>query len=142
MICASEDVSNADPNAIVVATACAQAVERIGMPEAQIILAQAATYVACAPKSNSAVNAIQEAMRCVKAKKTTVPVHLQDAHYGGHESLGHGIGYKYAHDYPNHYVKQQYLPSEIEGEHFYELSDMGYEKKLKEHMKKLHEEAE
>ena len=84
--------------------------------------------MACAPKSNSAVNAIQEAMRCVKAKKTTVPVHLQDAHYGGHESLGHGIGYKYAHDYPNHYVKQQYLPSEIEGEHFYELSDMGYGK--------------
>ena len=91
--------------------------------------------MACAPKSNSAVNAIQEAMRCVKEKKTTVPVHLQDAHYGGHESLGHGIGYKYAHDYPNHYVNQQYLPSEIEGEHFYELSDMGYEKKLKEHMK-------
>ena len=142
MICASEDVGNADPNAIVVASACAQAVERVGMPEAQIILAHAAYYVACAPKSNSAVNAIQEAMRCVKAKKTTVPVHLQDAHYGGHESLGHGIGYKYAHNYKNHYVNQQYLPSEIEGEHFYELSDMGYEKKLKEHMKKIHDEAE
>ena len=142
MILASEDIGNADPQALCVATAAAQAVERVGMPESQIILSQAVTYMACAPKSNSAVNAIQEAMRCVKAKKTTVPVHLQDAHYGGHESLGHGIGYKYAHDYPNHYVKQQYLPSEIEGEHFYELSDMGYEKKLKEHMKKIHEEAE
>ena len=142
MICAAEDVGNADPQALQVAVAAAQAVERVGMPESQIILSQAVTYMACAPKSNSAVNAIQEAMRCVKAKKTTVPVHLQDAHYGGHESLGHGIGYKYAHDYPNHYVKQQYLPSEIEGEHFYELSDMGYEKKLKEHMKKIHEEAE
>ena len=142
MILASEDIGNADPQALCVATAAAQAVERVGMPESQIILSQAVTYMACAPKSNSAVNAIQEAMRCVKAKKTTVPVHLQDAHYGGHESLGHGIGYKYAHNYPNHYVNQQYLPSEIEGEHFYELSDMGYEKKLKEHMKKIHEEAE
>ena len=141
MICAAEDVGNADPQALTVAVSAAQAAERIGLPEAQIILSQAVTYVACAPKSNSAVNAIQEAMRCVKAKKTTVPVHLQDAHYGGHESLGHGIGYKYAHDYPNHYVKQQYLPPEIKGEHFYELSDMGYEKKLKEHMKKIHEEA-
>ena len=141
MILASEDIGNADPQALCVATAAAQAVERVGMPESQIILSQAVTYMACAPKSNSAVNAIQEAMRCVKAKKTTVPVHLQDAHYGGHESLGHGIGYKYAHDYPNHYVKQQYLPPEIKGEHFYELSDMGYEKKLKEHMKKIHEEA-
>ena len=100
MICAAEDVGNADPQALQVAVAAAQAVERVGMPESQIILSQAVTYMACAPKSNSAVNAIQEAMRCVKAKKTTVPVHLQDAHYGGHESLGHGIGYKYAHDYP------------------------------------------
>ena len=107
MILASEDIGNADPQALCVATAAAQAVERVGMPESQIILSQAVTYMACAPKSNSAVNAIQEAMRCVKAKKTTVPVHLQDAHYGGHESLGHGIGYKYAHDYPNHYVNQQ-----------------------------------
>ena len=87
--------------------------------------------MACAPKSNSAVNAIQEAMRCVKAKKTTVPVHLQDAHYGGHESLGHGIGYKYAHDYPNHYVKQQYLPDEAKTERFYQLSEEGYEKELR-----------
>lgn len=80
------------------------------------------------------MNAIFAAMNSVKRTKTTVPVHLQDAHYGGHEKLGHGIGYKYAHDYPNHYVQQQYLPDEIKDEKFYELSDMGYEKKLKEHM--------
>ena len=134
MILASEDIGNADPQALVVATAAAQAVERVGMPESQIILSQAAAYMACAPKSNAAVNAIFAAMDSVKRTRTTVPAHLQDAHYGGHEKLGHGIGYKYAHDYPNHYVKQQYLPDEIQGEKFYELSDMGYEKKLKEHM--------
>ena len=137
MICASEDVGNADPNALVVAVSAAQAVERIGMPESQIILSQAVTYMACAPKSNSAVNAIFAAMDSVKRTKTTVPVHLQDAHYGGHEKLGHGIGYKYAHDYPNHYVHQQYLPTEIQGEHFYELSDIGYEKTLKEYQQKI-----
>lgn len=141
MICASEDVGNADPMALTVAVSAAQAVERIGMPEAQIILSQAVLYVASAPKSNAAVMAISKAMESVQTKRTSVPAHLQDAHYGGHENLGHGVGYRYAHDYPNHYVKQQYLPPEIEGEHFYELSDMGYEKKLKEHMKKIHEEA-
>ncbi|MGI6069875.1 MAG: replication-associated recombination protein A [Blautia sp.] len=137
MICASEDVGNADPMAITVAVSAAQAVERVGMPESQIILSQAASYVACAPKSNSAVNAIYAAIESVKKTRTTVPPHLQDAHYGGHESLGRGIGYKYAHEYPNHYVKQQYLPSEIQGETFYELSDMGYEKKLKEHLARI-----
>ena len=141
MILASEDIGNADPQAIQVAVAAAQAVERVGMPESQIILAQAAAYMACAPKSNSAVNAIFAAMDSVKHKRTTVPAHLQDAHYGGHEKLGHGIGYKYAHDFPNHYVEQQYLPSEILGETFYELSNMGYEKKLKEHMEKIREQA-
>ena len=141
MILASEDIGNADPQAIQVAVAAAQAVERVGMPESRIILAQAAAYMACAPKSNSAVNAIFAAMDSVKHKRTTVPAHLQDAHYGGHEKLGHGIGYKYAHDFPNHYVEQQYLPSEILGETFYELSDMGYEKKLKEHMEKIREQA-
>ena len=141
MILASEDIGNADPQAIQVAVAAAQAVERVGMPESQIILAQAAAYMACAPKSNSAVNAIFAAMYSVKHKRTTVPAHLQDAHYGGHEKLGHGIGYKYAHDFPNHYVEQQYLPSEILGETFYELSDMGYEKKLKEHMEKIREQS-
>lgn len=107
------------------------------MPESQIILSQAAAYMACAPKSNSAVNAIFAAMESVRNTQTTVPVHLQDAHYGGHEKLGKGIGYQYAHNYPNHYVNQQYLPSEIQNQHFYELSDMGYEKTLKEHMKKI-----
>lgn len=142
MILASEDIGNADPQALCVAVAAAQAVERVGMPESQIILSQAAAYMACAPKSNAAVNAIFDAMSSVKKTKTTVPVHLQDAHYGGHEKLGHGIGYKYAHNYKNHYVQQQYLPTEILGEKFYELSDMGYEKTLKEHMKKIHDEAE
>ena len=141
MILASEDIGNADPQAICVAVAAAQAVERVGMPESQIILSQAAAYMACAPKSDSAVNAIAAAMNSVRNIRTTVPAHLQDAHYGGHEKLGRGIGYKYAHDYPNHYVEQQYLPSEILGTRFYELSDMGYEKELKNHMKKIKGES-
>ena len=141
MICASEDVGNADPMALTVAVSAAQAVERIGFPEAQIILAQAASYVACAPKSNSAVNAIFAAMESVKTKRTSVPPHLQDAHYPGAGKLGHGTGYKYAHDYPNHYVEQQYLPDEVLGEKFYELSDNGYEKQIKEHFKKIKGEA-
>lgn len=141
MILASEDIGNADPQAICVAVSAAQAVERVGMPESQIILSQAAAYMACAPKSNSAVNAIAAAMNSVRNIRTTVPAHLQDAHYGGHEKLGRGIGYKYAHDYPNHYVEQQYLPSEILGTRFYELSDMGYEKELKNHMKKIKGES-
>ena len=111
MICASEDVGNADPQALQVAVAAAQAVERVGMPEAQIILAQAVTYVASAPKSNAACNAIFAAMEAVKKVKIrTIPPYLQDAHYGGAGRLGRGIGYLYAHDYPRHYVKQQYLP--------------------------------
>ena len=137
MICAAEDVGNADPMALTVAVSAAQAVERIGMPESQIILSQAASYVACAPKSNSACNAIFAAMDSVKSIKTTVPVHLQDAHYRGHESLGHGIGYKYAHDYPNHYVEQQYLPDEIKDAKFYIPSENGYEKNIREHFKKI-----
>ena len=137
MILASEDIGNADPQALQVAVAAAQAVERVGMPESQIILSQAVTYMACAPKSNSAVNAIFAAMNSVKKTKTTVPAHLQDAHYGGHNKLGHGVGYQYAHDYPNHYVKQQYLPSEILGEQFYEPGDLGYERVIKENMKKI-----
>ena len=137
MILASEDIGNADPQALQVAVAAAQAVERVGMPESQIILSQAVTYMACAPKSNAAVNAIFAAMDSVKHTQTTVPVHLQDAHYGGHEKLGKGIGYKYAHDYPDHYVEQQYLPSEIEGSHFYEPGDLGYEKTIKEYLQKI-----
>lgn len=141
MICASEDVGNADPMALNVAVSAAQAVERIGMPEAQIILSQAVLYVATAPKSNSACNAVFAAMDNVKKYKTTVPVHLQDAHYKGSAKLGHGIGYKYAHDYPNHYVKQQYLPDEIRDAVFYEASDNGYEKTIKAHMKQIKDEA-
>ena len=137
MICASEDVGNADPMALTVAVSAAQAVERVGMPESQIILSQAASYVACAPKSNSACNAIFAALDSVKRTKTTVPVHLQDAHYRGHENLGHGIGYKYAHDYPNHYVEQQYLPDEIKNEKFYIPSENGYEKNIREYFKKI-----
>lgn len=138
MICASEDVSNADPQALVVATQAAQAVERLGMPEARIILAQAAAYVACAPKSNSAIMAIDRAMQYVSDHPNyRIPSYLQDAHYKGAAKLGHGIGYQYAHDFENHYVKQQYLPDEAKDERFYELSDQGYEKKLREHMEFL-----
>ena len=137
MICASEDVGNADPQALVVATAAAQAVERVGLPESQIILAHAATYVATAPKSNSVVNAIFAAKGAVeKYTNAEVPPHLRDAHYSGSRELGH-VGYKYAHDYPDHYVKQQYLPDEIMGESFYIPGDNGYEKKLKEWMEYL-----
>ena len=135
MICASEDVGNADPNALVVAVSAAQAVERIGMPESQIILSQAASYVATAPKSNAAYMGIAKAMKTVADTRTMpVPAHLQDKHYKGAEKLGHGLGYKYAHDYPNHYVTQQYLPDGMEGMRFYEPSENGYEKKIREHM--------
>lgn len=137
MICASEDVGNADPQALQVAVAAAQAVERIGMPEAQIILSQAVTYVAGAPKSNAACNAIFRALDSVRSTKTTVPSHLQDAHYKGAANLEHGVGYKYAHDYPEHYVKQQYLPDEIKHERFYEPTEMGEEKRIKERLERL-----
>lgn len=132
MICASEDVGNADPMALTVAVSASLAVERVGMPEAQIILSNAASYVACAPKSNSAVNAINAAMKAVKTQTLMpVPPHLQDRHYSGAAALGRGLDYKYAHDYPNHYVKQQYLPDGMEGTVFYEPSDNGYEKEIK-----------
>lgn len=142
MICAAEDVGNADPQALVVATNASMAVERIGMPEAQIILSQAVAYVACAPKSNASCNAIFEAMQVVEQTgNLPIPTHLQDAHYKGAAKLGHGIGYKYAHDYPNHYVEQQYLPYELNGKEFYRPSGNGYEVKIKEHMKRLKDEA-
>ena len=137
MISASEDVGNADPNALTVAVSASQAVERIGMPEAQIILAQAATYIASAPKSNASYLSLEAAMNSVKSQKTTVPTHLQDAHYKGSAKLGHGVGYKYAHDYPEHYVKQQYLPDEIKDVKFYEPTDIGYEKQIKERLERL-----
>lgn len=142
MICASEDVGNADPNALVVAVNASLAVERVGMPEAQIILAQAVTYVATAPKSNASCNAVFSALDEVKQSgNLAIPTHLQDAHYKGAAKLGHGIGYKYAHDYPNHYVEQQYLPYELNGREFYSPSGNGYEVKIKEHMQWLKREA-
>ena len=133
MICAAEDVGNANPMALVVATNAALAVERIGMPESQIILSQAATYVATSPKSNSAVEAIFAANDAVqKVRVETLPPHLQDAHYQGHTSLGRGVGYKYAHLYENHYVDQQYLPDEVKDMQFYIPSENGEEKKIRE----------
>ena len=136
MICAAEDVGNADPQALTVAVSAAQAAERIGLPEAQIILSQAVTYVACAPKSNAACLAIQKAMEAVSSQRIMpVPVHLQDKHYKGAAKLGHGQGYLYAHDYPKHYVKQQYLPDGMEDAVFYEMSDNGYEREMKEYMR-------
>lgn len=143
MILASEDIGNADPMAMVVAASAAAEVERVGMPEAQIILSQAVTYMACAPKSNASYNAISAAMSCVKQTKTpAVPAHLQDAHYGAAEKLGHGVGYKYAHDYPNHYVKQQYLPDGLTDRVFYKPTDIGYEAKIKAHMDELHRDCD
>ena len=143
MILASEDIGNADPQALQVAVAAAQAVERLGMPEARIVLAQAVTYMASAPKCNSAINAIDKAMRVVQETKTPpVPVHLQDAHYKSAGKLGHGKGYKYAHDYKNHYVKQQYLPDGLTGEVFYEPSENGYEQQIRAYYKKIKENPE
>lgn len=143
MICAAEDVGNADPQALTVAVSAAQAVERIGLPEGQIILAQAVAYVASAPKSNAACEGIFAAMEAVRSMKTPpVPVHLQDKHYKGAEKLGHGLGYLYAHDFPNHYVKQQYLPDGLVGETFYRPAESGYEKKIREHMAWIKAEAE
>lgn len=142
MICAAEDVGNADPMALTVAVSAAQAVERVGMPESQIILSQAVIYIACAPKSNSACNAIFAANSVVeKTGNLPIPTHLQDAHYKGAAKLGHGTGYKYAHDYENHYVEQQYLPYELSGTEFYQPSGNGYEVKIREHMKRIKEAA-
>lgn len=142
MICASEDVGNADPNALTVAVSAAQAAERLGMPEARIVLAQAVTYVASAPKSNAAYMAVDKAMEVVRDTKTApVPVHLQDAHYKGAQKLGHGAGYLYAHDFPNHYVEQQYLPEGLTDCHFYEPTENGYEKNIKKHLQFLKKNA-
>ena len=138
MICAAEDVGCADPRALQLAVAAQQAVHVIGMPEARIILAEAVLYVCGAPKSNSAINAIDAALETVRTTDIrSVPSHLQDAHYGGAGQLGHGIGYQYAHDYPEHYVKQQYLPDELTGTVFYEPGDLGYEKTMKERLNRL-----
>ena len=137
VICASEDVGNADPHALQVAVSAAQAVNFIGMPESRIILAQAVTYIACAPKSNASYLAIDKALEDVKnVSIKTVPPHLKDCHYSGSSELGH-IGYKYAHDYPGHYVKQQYLPDELLDKVYYEPTENGIERKIKESLKRL-----
>ena len=143
MICAAEDVGMADPQALQVAVAAAQAVERIGMPESQIILAEAVNYVATAPKCNASYLSIDAAMRTV-AQTTTAPIptHLQDSHYKSAGKLGHGLGYQYAHDFKNHYVKQQYLPDELVGSKFYEPTDIGYEARVNELMDRIRREAE
>ena len=133
VICASEDVGNADPHALQVAVSAAEAVNFIGMPESRIILAQAVTYISCTPKSNASYLGIDKALHDVRTKKIkSVPNHLKDSHYKGAEELGHGIGYKYAHDYEGHYVKQQYLPDELVGTVYYEPTENGIEKRIKE----------
>ena len=138
-ICASEDVGNANPMAMVVANEAMAAVERIGMPESQIILSQAATYIACSPKSNAAYVAIADAMKLVaNTTNYPIPVHLQDAHYSGHEGLGHGIGYEYAHNCPKHFSTQEYLPSELKGTRFYNPGDLGEEVNIKKYLDFIH----
>ena len=137
MICASEDVGMADPQAVCVAAACAQIVERVGLPEARIPLAEAAVYVATAPKSNASYLAIGKAQRMVRERRTSVPGHLMNTHANGYGDEEKAVGYKYAHDYPNHWVDQQYLPDEILGESFYEPTGLGYEKTVLENLKKL-----
>jgi len=135
MICAAEDVGMADPMAMTVAVSAAQIVERVGMPEGQIPLAEAVCYIATAPKSNASCEGVFAAMEAVKKIQVKrIPPHLQDAHYGGASAMGRGTGYKYAHAYPGHYVKQQYLPDELEGTVFFHPGDNGYEQRVKKYM--------
>ena len=135
VICAAEDVGNADPQALVVANAAFQISEFVGMPECRIPLAQAVCYIACAPKSNAAYLGINKAMKDVEESRTLeVPTYLKDANYRGAKKLGHGQGYKYAHQYDSHYVKQDYLPKKRV---YYEPTDIGYEKKIKEYLDRL-----
>lgn len=140
MICASEDVGMANPQALVCAVSAAQAVERIGLPESSLILAQAAVLVAVSPKSNSCTEGIFAARKAVRENTVTIPPYLQDSHYKGSAALGRGIGYEYAHDYPKHFSKQRYLPEELKDAHFYEPSDLGYEKEVRRYLEWLREE--
>jgi putative ATPase len=135
IICASEDVGNADPRALEVAVNAFKAVEIIGFPEGRITLAQAAIYVACAPKSNACIMAIDRAMKAVESESHEVPLHLKDKHYKGAESLNRGTNYKYPHDYDKFYVKQQYMP-DIKTK-FYEPKESGYESKIKKFLEYL-----
>ena len=137
IIAAAEDVGNADPQALVVATNAMMALERIGMPEGRIILSQAATYIALAPKSNAAYLAIDRALADVKnVQVDSLPSHLRDTHYKGATKLGRGVGYKYPHDYPNHYADQEYLPDELVGRVYYDFSGQGDERRFQEDLKR------
>lgn len=143
LIAASEEVGNADPMALCVAASCAMAVERVGMPEARIILSQAAAYIACAPKTNSAYRGIEKAMKAVRQTgNLPIPPYLQDSSYKSASKLGRGVGYKYAHNYPNHWVEQQYLPDALKDERFYEPNDIGYEKRIKEYFRRIGKDPE
>lgn len=142
MICAAEDVGMANPQALVVASAAAQAIERVGMPEAQLILSEAAVCVAVSPKSNACTNAIFEAQQAVEDYRFTIPPYLQDAHYKGSTSLGRGIGYEYAHDFPKHFSKQRYLPQELGDLKFYRPSGLGYEKEVQKYLDWIHFDEE
>jgi putative ATPase len=140
MICASEDVGMANPQALVVAVSAAQAVERIGLPESQLILAHAAICVAVSPKSNSCTEAIFSARKAVVSGQYTIPSYLQDAHYKGSAKLGRGIGYEYAHDFPKHFSRQRYLPEELGDTRFYEPSENGFEQEVRSYLDWIHEE--
>ncbi len=138
-ICASEDVGLADPQALVLSTAAMQVSEFVGLPEARIVLAQAAVYVACAPKSNAAYMGIDKALADVKDNKIQeVPIALKDGSYSGAKTLGRGKDYHYAHNYKDHYVAQEYMPQKVR---YYEPTEMGYEKRIKEWLKYLQAQA-
>lgn len=135
VILASEDIGNADPQALPLAVATMQAVQMIGLPEAELNLSQCVTYLASAPKSNASTMAIMEAKHAVDGKSNgVVPTHLMDAHYKGAAKLGHGKGYRYPHDYPGNYVVQEYLPEDIKDARFYEPSGNGYEETIGERL--------
>lgn len=140
IIAASEDIGNADPNALNVAVSAFNAVNVIGMPEGRIVLSQAALYMATARKSNAAYLAIDEALEDVKTKEIgSVPTHLRDGHYPGAKKLGNGIGYKYPHSYENSFTEQQYLPDEFVGKNYYRPTENGYEKEIKKRLTHLWE---
>jgi putative ATPase len=134
VICAAEDVGNANPHALILANAALQISEFVGLPEAKLVLAQAVTYIACCPKSNAAAKAIWAAEKDVREGRTLeVPEHLRDSHYPGAQRLGHGEGYQYAHDFQGHFVEQEYMPADTV---YYEPSDQGHEKRIKERLER------
>ena len=137
VICAAEDVGNADPQALILANAAAQAAQFVGLPEARIILAQAVTYIAGAPKSNAAYLAIDRALADAKTSNDEVPKHLRDTHYKGAKIFGHGVGYKYPHDFDNHFVRQQYLPDKKISARYYEPTTQGTEAEIKRRLETL-----